>query len=254
MALQFVLKVIQEHKEFMVDFKVLKDELTNDPQNLGYAALLAGEDDGLVADLLNQVGTSRVALDWITKEQLISGIFPAFIVLDSKDASIKSKWDRIFSAALSLEGINPTNQKTIMLFQMAIQDGLLVANDISIMSSREGSRGENLFGSNIKVHANDISNSLPDREVQRRKNEADLLSAQWKASEIIRLTDLANYLLNNTVSGKIGRFTPDNKFIPGTDEFAIALQTAMDRKGQTLDAADLVPIVQAEMMRIGGGR
>ena len=81
-----------------MDPNALQSELSTDPAKLGYAALVnAGSDQG-VADLGNSLtgpGAALCTMASMSRDDFLTAILPAGLVLAAKDALTQAKWDRL---------------------------------------------------------------------------------------------------------------------------------------------------------------
>lgn len=141
----------------------LAAELKADPLALGYADAIRAGNDQAVADLLNDragKGAAPVALASVTRAQFLAGILPAILALAGKDDATQRKWDRIIGAAAAVDSVIVADPNIAAVYQMAIGDGLLSADQVAAATNRLGSRAEVLFGADAAVTTSDVSFAL----------------------------------------------------------------------------------------------
>lgn len=138
----------------MVDPIALHDELTNDPNGYGYAALIAlGADAGLEA-MLNQVRPGiSVYRDRIPTWEIIAN-------------TVKSEYDalpagdkQLYQILVSAGTIDATDARIRQMFASIFQAGTTRTNLIA-MAQRPGSRCEELFGPGTGVTHQQIGFAL----------------------------------------------------------------------------------------------
>lgn len=132
----------------MIDFKLLKDELINDPLELGYKSTVDSKDDSLTAEIINTPNPK--------------------IIIQRNDITKQE-----FSDAISLFDIdtNATLVQIIYFLSLAVRDSIKISNDdgsqtelikslstfisgnslvrLQNLSTKVGSRAEQLFGVNV---------------------------------------------------------------------------------------------------------
>lgn len=143
-----------------MDLTALRNELTNDPLQLGYAARLAVADDRGVAELLNDrvgPGAAPIMLDAASKTEFMLGIAPALLALPSKTAAVQQKWDRVLGLLPAIgETVHLSDPTVAGLLAAAAADGVLTQAQIDALVTRLGSRAEVLFGSGVVVRPEDV--------------------------------------------------------------------------------------------------
>ncbi len=148
-----------------IDLNLLKQEIQNDPSNLGYASSLAIRDDISLANILN---TARSGSDYIvtkgriTRDQFVedtTSVVYNLMVLESQGSDKAVFWLRVFDRLVSnSDTINALDVNLIGLLDQMIADNVLTSEEKSSILNRQGSRSEVLFGRVVSV--DEVSNSL----------------------------------------------------------------------------------------------
>jgi hypothetical protein len=148
-----------------IDLNLLKQEIQNDPSNLGYASSLAIRDDISLANILN---TARSGSDYIvtkgriTRDQFVedtTSVVYNLMVLESQGSDKAVFWLRVFDRLVSnSDTLNALDVNLIGLLDQMIADNVLTSEEKSSILNRQGSRSEVLFGRVVSV--DEVSNSL----------------------------------------------------------------------------------------------
>jgi 23S rRNA A1618 N6-methylase RlmF len=148
-----------------IDLNLLKQEIQNDPSNLGYAGSLAIRDDIGLANILNTVRSGSdylVTKGRITRDQFVedtTSVVYNLMVLESQGSDKAVFWLRVFDRLVSnSDTINSLDVNLIGLLDQMIADNVLSSQDKSSIINRQGSRSEVLFGRNVSI--DEVSNSL----------------------------------------------------------------------------------------------
>ena len=148
-----------------IDLNLLKQEIQNDPSNLGYADSLAIRDDIGLANILNTVRSGSdylVTKGRITRDQFVedtTSVVYNLMVLESQGSDKAVFWLRVFDRLVSnSDTINSLDVNLIGLLDQMIADNVLSSQDKSSIINRQGSRSEVLFGRNVST--DEVSNSL----------------------------------------------------------------------------------------------
>lgn len=152
----------------MIDYAVLANEITTDPETYGYAAPLAAGNDSAIAALLNKLrdGTDGETAISIKRADVSSSeIFHAIAVADlvNQPGASQLEW---FNALLHLQtpirllnddgSATPVRANVIALFKA----GTPSLSRLAALETRFGSRAEQLFGTGVVVTANDVAQAL----------------------------------------------------------------------------------------------
>jgi hypothetical protein len=134
----------------------LKNELTNDPEVLGYAALLAiGNDQGL-ADLINAIGVGgdfQVPREPVTPSTIIDAI-----TVDDFLAMQPTDFQRLQFVLSSQQTTNLANESTREKVLATLPADGPSRTAVNNLQTRQGTRGEVVLGVNgIRLTANDIA-------------------------------------------------------------------------------------------------
>ena len=136
----------------------LKAELQNDPQTLGYAALVAANDDVALAHLLNDKtkggSVNRVT---VTAAELQSCVVAAEYA--SLTADQKSLWQCILLAAAD-GGVRMSNANIRAQALAVWAGGTTTRTNLGAMQDRAGSRAEALWGEGASVSHSSVSDAL----------------------------------------------------------------------------------------------
>ena len=148
-----------------IDLNLLKQEIQNDPSNLGYASSLAIRDDISLANILNTVRSGSdyiVTKGRITRDQFVedtTSVVYNLMVLESQGSDKAVFWLKVCDRLVSnSDTINALDVNLIGLLDQMIADNVLSNDEKSSILNRQGSRSEVLFGRVVSV--DEVSNSL----------------------------------------------------------------------------------------------
>jgi hypothetical protein len=148
-----------------IDLNLLKQEIQDDPSNLGYASSLAIRDDISLTNILNTVRNGSdyiVTKGRITRDQFVedtTSVVYNLMVLESQGSDKAVFWLRVFDRLVSnSDTINALDVNLIGLLDQMIADNVLTSEEKSSILNRQGSRSEVLFGRVVSV--DEVSNSL----------------------------------------------------------------------------------------------
>lgn len=130
----------------MDTYQVLRDELLNDPENMGYAAAIAAADWNKVNDLLN-TGTANTKIlrrDSVSKGEFLLAILPAIAKIGLLEEPKQRMWDRFLSVINANNEFDLTNNGILALFQQGILDGILTQEEVNAIRYRNCDRLEYL--------------------------------------------------------------------------------------------------------------
>lgn len=139
-----------------INYATLKTELTADPRTYGYAPNIVSGAHNILADMLNEI---RVAIQ-IDTRQISSAKFSGLIVLteyEALSAARRNYLDMVMSApTVDLTTGSPTVTALTTMFGAATT----TRANVVAAQKRAGSRGEELFGLNTRITADDVSMAL----------------------------------------------------------------------------------------------
>lgn len=121
----------------------LRDELLTDPLNRGYAPLVRSFDYQGLADSLNRFDRSRPG-STISRGAFQLAIMPAVVALAGKNDVTQRKWDRFLALINSSAEIHLQDPGVQGLLGLAVQDGLLTAQQTQAIGAIPCSRAEEL--------------------------------------------------------------------------------------------------------------
>jgi hypothetical protein len=145
-----------------IDLAALKAEIQGDPKGLDYGPHAVAQDDGAVADLINSTtgpGAATIALSFVSRDDFLKAILPAFLVLPTLPADVQSKWDRILNMINAGAGVT-INAPVQALLAQAVTDGVLTQEEADAVWHRTGSRAEVLGGPGTVVTPDQVSVAL----------------------------------------------------------------------------------------------
>jgi hypothetical protein len=146
----------------MIDLAALRAEIQGDPRGLDYGPHAVAQDDGAVADLLNSTtgpGAATIALSFVSRDDFLKAILPAFLVIPNLPANIQAKWDRILNMINAGAGVT-INAPVQALLAQAVTDGVLTQEQADAVWHRTGSRAEVLGGPGTVVTPDQVSVAL----------------------------------------------------------------------------------------------
>lgn len=150
--------------------QILKDELENDPEKIGYAVLTKDGRDQDIADLLNtkdRPGRKLVDL-WRVKLAAIENGYWINIKLaaaTSQNETVRAVADTVISYVddVRFSNIDMDRLSTLTMLGVLVAGGVMTqaqANDLSALANATLSRCEELFGPDSTVNAADIADAL----------------------------------------------------------------------------------------------
>jgi hypothetical protein len=148
-----------------IDLSLLRQEIENDPINLGYSSFLAIRNDFTITSMLNEVRQDSdhvVSRGRISKDLFLDITAPiVFRIMqlahlgDSQASFWLSVFDRLVANS---DNINTEDPNFITLLDQMMDDSVLTQQDKDLIITRQGARSEKLFGSFVKV--DEVSESL----------------------------------------------------------------------------------------------
>uniref|UniRef100_A0A6M3L4N8 Uncharacterized protein n=1 Tax=viral metagenome TaxID=1070528 RepID=A0A6M3L4N8_9ZZZZ len=136
----------------MIDYAILKTEITSDPRGYGYASPWAAGTDWQVAELINRVrDTIAVDKDLIPTHEIFEAIVPG------EWASASALERQRLQMILSMGSVNLRGPNTRSAFQAAFGAGTQSRTNLVTLLTRKGSRAEELFGSGVSVSWDDVA-------------------------------------------------------------------------------------------------
>ena len=148
-----------------IDLNLLKQEIQNDPNNLGYASSLAIRDDIGIAAILNMVRSGSdyiVPKGRISRDQFVedtSSVVYNLMIQESQGSDKAAFWLKVFDRLVAnSDTINSLDTNLNSILDQMIIDNLLTLEENSFIINRQGSRSEKLFGTPVSI--DEVSNSL----------------------------------------------------------------------------------------------
>jgi hypothetical protein len=145
-----------------IDLAALRAEIQGDPRGLDYGPHAVAQDDGAVADLINSTtgpGAATIALSFVSRDDFLKAILPAFLVIPTLPADVQAKWDRILNMINAGAGVT-INAPVQALLAQAVTDGVLTQEQADAVWHRTGSRAEVLGGPGTVVTPDQVSVAL----------------------------------------------------------------------------------------------
>ena len=148
-----------------IDYSVLKNEILNDPQQIGYSNFLPQRNDVELAGLMNQIRSGddykvqkgRVSRDSFV-EDTASVIYELMVALDNGNNRAQF-WLNVFDRLVSnSDTINSADTNLNYILDQMISDNLLTSNQKDSIVLRQGSRAEVLFGRAVLI--GEVSDAL----------------------------------------------------------------------------------------------
>jgi hypothetical protein len=148
-----------------IDFTALKNEIINDPQQLGYSDYLPQRNDVELASLLNQVRSGndykvqkgRVSRDSFV-EDTASVVFNLMVALDGGNARAQF-WLGVFDRLVSnSDTINSSDVNLNAILDQMISENFLTSNEKDSILLKQGSRADVLFGRSVLI--GEVSDAL----------------------------------------------------------------------------------------------
>ena len=161
---RYVDYVFSKNEKLAVNVE-LKNEILNDPQQLGYSNFLPQRNDVELAGLLNQVRSGdefkvqkgRVSRDSFV-EDTASVVYELMVALDNGNSRAQF-WLNVFDRLVSnSDTINSADANLNYILEQMISDNLLTSNQKDDIVLRQGSRAEVLFDRAVLV--SDVSDAL----------------------------------------------------------------------------------------------
>lgn len=134
-------------------------EITNDPNNYGYAQ--AGIEGKLQLLNVPRVGISIER--FIPKESLLEYTAMVGLRAAALEEPGRGGWNQVLASVRSSDGLNPSRPKIAALLTAAVAAGVLTPEELAelqAMGTRLGSRAEQLWGEGTFVSLNDLARIL----------------------------------------------------------------------------------------------
>jgi hypothetical protein len=148
-----------------INLSLLKQEIENDPINLGYSTFLAIRNDVAIAAMLNEIRQDSqhvVSRGRISKDSFLditSAVVFRIMQLSHLGDSQATFWLSVFDRLVAnSDTINTEDPNLITLLDQMIDDSVLTQQDKDLIMLRQGSRSEKLFGSLVRI--DEVSDSL----------------------------------------------------------------------------------------------
>src|SRR4051794_17256051 len=113
-----------------MNYQDLASEITNDPENVGYAPHVASGADTAVADLLNAPGWGILNLQSIPKSQFLLGISPVVLTLPQKTADEQKMWDRVIALSSAADSVDVGSAQVQALLGLAVSSEILTTEQV----------------------------------------------------------------------------------------------------------------------------
>jgi hypothetical protein len=139
----------------------LKAEILADPIALGHAARLVVGDHVGIAAALNRPGRPPFARAYVPRDEFLRLVSPsAFALAGIADATARDGWRIVLDIARATEGVNVGDAPIAALFAQAHAAGLLSDAQFSALTSKAGSRAEELWGEGTVIDHPAVSAAL----------------------------------------------------------------------------------------------
>lgn len=148
-----------------INLNILREEILNDPMNLGFNQYVSIRNDVEVVNLMNQTNIdSNFLIDRgrISKDdfiELTSQIVLGLMIADKNGNEEAKFWLAVFDRLVAnSETINCQDSALESVLNELLVANFVTAEQIQNIKTKHGSRAEKLFGQ--KVSLDDVSNSL----------------------------------------------------------------------------------------------
>lgn len=152
-----------------IDLNALKQELLNDPLNLGYSQFVSVRNDLGSHALINSVGDGPefvVSRGRVSKDHFIeittSMVINLMVALKNGNQEAQFWLDVFDRLVANSDTINLDDSALNSVLAQMVSENLLTSDEMSFIKNRQGSRAEKLFGSPVSVDL--VSNSLNEVE------------------------------------------------------------------------------------------
>lgn len=111
---------------------LIRNELLNDPENMGYSAAIAAEDFEKINSLLNtgSVNSKMPRKISMTKGEFLLAILPAIGKISLLSEAKQKMWDRFLSVINANEEFDVSNAGTQGLLGQGVVDGILTQEEV----------------------------------------------------------------------------------------------------------------------------
>lgn len=152
-----------------IDLNALKQELLNDPLNLGYSQFVSVRNDLGSHGLINSVGDGAefiVSRGRVSKDHFIeittSMVINLMVALKNGNQEAQFWLDVFDRLVANSDTINVDDPALSTILSQMVSENLLTSEEMSFIKNRQGSRAEKLFGAPVSV--DQVSNSLNEVE------------------------------------------------------------------------------------------
>jgi hypothetical protein len=151
-----------------INYSTLQTELQTDPTSLGYSPYVANGNDIKLCELMNVTQSGiTVRRDSITSKEIVEAIDVAdYTALPGSPTAAQLSSERRYlgwmQGAIAVENLrllndDGSNTPVVSNFLTMFPSGTSTRNRLLTLAVREGSRAEQLFGSNTVINPTDIS-------------------------------------------------------------------------------------------------
>lgn len=150
-----------------INYASLKTEVQTDPNSYGYAPLLAAGADGAVAELLNKVRDGTDGFAAITVKRADIAPVEVLEAVDTRDfkaspSALEGSWFESITQYSRVRLLNEDGAQTRVMANLRrlVTDTNGTQTRLTALANRNGSRAEQLFGTDTRVSADDVSKAL----------------------------------------------------------------------------------------------
>jgi len=145
----------------MIDLAVLKTEINTDPTGLGLPALVTAGNHTEIARLLNEVKASIQVDNFVSAFDIEEAVDPADWPTPSNVQWKRDLWrDVLLSISSEVGEINANATNLKAKVQLVFDPATSTRTNLAALQTRDGSRIQELFGSDEQVSHGTVSEAL----------------------------------------------------------------------------------------------
>lgn len=146
-----------------MDYSVLKNEITNDPTKIGYAALLASGSDAGISPALNALTQARISRGIVSVSVFMADFGAQVLALKADPTlSVAPQFAALLwslSIVSTIDYSNPVVLGGLAGMAKASVSGL-TQDQITLITTRPASRADVLFGAGVIVSPADVAQAM----------------------------------------------------------------------------------------------
>lgn len=139
--------------------ELIRNELLDDPANLGYGIHIETQDWDTIVGLL-VTNTTTKPRQFISKGSFLLGIAQSAFRIAQLSANDQTAWDRVLRMIQSTDSIDLTNPNVSALLSVGVLQGVVTQAEVDSLTTEPCSRIEKVLGSFVPITAEQIASIM----------------------------------------------------------------------------------------------